>query len=343
VRASDAVATSPGSRTVAGELLSVRSLAVTVKSRKDSIDLVRDVSFDVAPGEAVAVLGESGSGKTITGQAIMGILDTPPYRVSSGTVVFQGQDLLTLAERDRREIRGRRIGMVFQDSLSSLNPVFSVGFQIAELFRKRAGMSRREARAKAVELLDLVEIPNSARRVHDFPHQFSGGMRQRVMIAMAIALEPDLLIADEPTTALDVTVQAQIMDLMAALCRERRMGLILITHDLGIVDRFADRIVVMYAGRVVETLPAGALFRGSAHPYTRALLESVPKLADREAGLKVIPGAPPDPRDVPPGCAFAPRCDFAMNACRQAIPATVAVADGHGSACLLAEEVAGHG
>ncbi len=324
------------------ELLSVRSLGVQIRTGSETVDIVRDVSFDVHRGETVAILGESGSGKTMTGHAVMGILDTPPAYVSSGEIRFQGRDLLTLSDRERREVRGRDIGMVFQDSLSALNPVFSVGFQIAELFRKRRGMSRRDATAKAAELLDLVEIPQARRRLKDHPHQFSGGMRQRVMIAMAIALEPDLLIADEPTTALDVTIQAQIMDMLARLCDERRMGLILITHDLGVVSEFADRIVQMYAGRVVETSSAAALFTGSAHPYSQALLESVPKLADRHTGLKVIPGSPPDPRDVGPGCSFAPRCAHAVPACLTRVPPTLEVAPGHLSACLFAEEIVTH-
>ena len=335
--------TDPTPDRLMGDLLQVRSLGVQIRTKREMIDIVRDVSFDVARGETVAILGESGSGKTMTGHAIMGILDTPPAHISSGSVMFDGRDLLGMTERSRRGIRGKHIGMVFQDSLSALNPVFSVGFQISELFRKRAGCGRRDASAKTAELLDLVEIPNARKRMHDYPHQFSGGMRQRVMIAMAIALEPELLIADEPTTALDVTIQAQIMELLARLCDERRMGLILITHDLGVVSEFADRIILMYAGRVVESCTAAALFTGSAHPYSRALLRSVPQAADRENGLNVIPGAPPDPRDVGVGCAFAPRCPHAMKACLAAVPPTLLVAPAHLSACLVAEELIGHG
>ncbi len=329
-------------QTVDRDLLSVRSLGIQIRSAGEPIDIVRDVSFDVRRGETVAILGESGSGKTMTGHAIMGILDTPPAYVSAGSITFQGRDLLALPDRERREVCGRNIGMVFQDSLSALNPVFSVGFQIAELFRKRLGLGRKEANTKAAQLLDLVEIPNAGQRLKDFPHQFSGGMRQRVMIAMAIALEPELLIADEPTTALDVTIQAQIMDMLARLCVEREMGLILITHDLGMVSEFADRIILMYAGRVVESSPAAALFTASAHPYSRALLESVPKLADQHTGLKVIPGSPPDPRDVGPGCSFAPRCSHAVPVCLTGVPPTLEVAPGHLSACLFAEEIIRH-
>lgn len=340
---SEPTATAPADTPTPGsDLLQVHSLGVQVRTRRETIDIVRDVSFDVARGETVAILGESGSGKTMTGHAIMGILDTPPAYVSSGSVVFQGRDLLALSEKQRREVRGKHISMVFQDSLSALNPVFSVGFQVAELFRKRAGLGRRQASAKAAELLDLVEIPNARKRLRDYPHQFSGGMRQRVMIAMAIALEPELLIADEPTTALDVTIQAQIMDMLARLCDERRMGLILITHDLGVVSGSADRIILMYAGRVVESCSAAALFTGAAHPYSRALLKSVPKSAHRETELNVIPGAPPDPRDVGVGCPFAPRCPYVMDACLADVPPTLEVAPGHFSACFVARELVAH-
>ncbi|MDN5764618.1 MAG: ABC transporter ATP-binding protein [Humibacillus sp.] len=323
-------------------LLEVRSLGVQIRTRRESIDIVRDVSFEVARGETVAVLGESGSGKTMTGHAIMGILDTPPAYISSGSISFQGHDLLKMPERRRRDIRGRHISMIFQDSLSALNPVFSVGFQVAEVLRKRAGMGRREANARAAELLDLVEIPNARNRMRDYPHEFSGGMRQRVMIAMAIALEPELLIADEPTTALDVTIQAQIMETLQRLCSDRDMGLILITHDLGVVSEFADRIILMYAGRVVESCVTAGIFTQAAHPYSRALLDSVPQSAHRETGLNVIPGAPPDPREVGVGCAFAPRCSHAMDQCLVAVPPTVTVAPGHRSACLIARELADH-
>jgi peptide/nickel transport system ATP-binding protein len=289
--------------------------------------VLNGVSFDLDGGETLAVLGESGSGKSVTALTVMGILD-PPARVVGGEVRYRGQDLLTLPERERRRIRGREIAMVFQDALSALNPVFTVGWQIAETLRVREGLARRDALARAVELMDLVRIPAARERVHDYPHQFSGGMRQRVSIAMALALNPAVLIADEPTTALDVTVQAQILDLLAELRRERNMALLLITHDLGVVAEVADRIAVMYAGRIVEHADVRSLFRAPAHPYTRALLASAP-----------IVGVPPNLADLPAGCAFEPRCGYARDLCRAAAPSTVDIGGGRSSACHFAREV----
>jgi peptide/nickel transport system ATP-binding protein len=286
------------------------------------------VSFDLDAGETLAMLGESGSGKSVTAMTVMGILDSPPARVTDGEVWYRDQDLLTLPERDRRRVRGREIAMIFQDALSALNPVFTVGWQIAETLRVREGMARRDALARAAELMDLVRIPAARQRLHDYPHQFSGGMRQRVSIAMALALDPAVLIADEPTTALDVTVQAQILDLLAELRRERNMALLLITHDLGVVAEVADRIAVMYAGRIVEHADVRSLFRAPAHPYTRALLASAP-----------IVGAPPNLADLPPGCAFQPRCGYARDLCRTTQPSTVDIGGGRASACHFAREV----
>jgi len=304
-------------------LLAVRDLRVAF----GPTTVLRGVSFDLDAGETLAVLGESGSGKSVTALTVMGILD-PPARVTGGEVRYRGQDLLTLPERDRRRVRGREIAMVFQDALSALNPVFTVGWQIAETLRVREGLSRRDALARAVELMDLVRIPAARDRLHDYPHQFSGGMRQRVSIAMALALDPAVLIADEPTTALDVTVQAQILDLLADLRRERNMALLLITHDLGVVAEVADRIAVMYAGRVVEHADVRSLFRAPAHPYTRALLASAP-----------IVGAPPNLADLPAGCAFQPRCGYARDVCRTTQPSTVDIGGGRASACHFAREV----
>jgi peptide/nickel transport system ATP-binding protein len=289
--------------------------------------VLNGVSLHLDAGETLAVLGESGSGKSVTAVTVMGILD-PPARVTGGDVRYRGADLLKLPERERRRVRGREIAMVFQDALSALNPVFTVGWQIAETLRVRDGLSRRDALARAVELMDLVRIPAARERVHQYPHQFSGGMRQRVSIAMALALNPAVLIADEPTTALDVTVQAQILDLLAELRRERNMALLLITHDLGVVAEVADRIAVMYAGRIVEHADVRSLFRAPAHPYTRALLSSAPIL-----------GAPPNLADLPPGCAFAPRCGYARDLCRTAHPSTVDIGGGRSSACHFAREV----
>ncbi|WP_242911307.1 ABC transporter ATP-binding protein [Actinomadura terrae] len=322
-------------------LLAVDDLHVRFDVRGQDVRAVNGLSYTLAEGETVAILGESGSGKSVAAQAVMGILDTPPARIARGSVRLRGEELLGLPERRRRAYRGDRISMIFQDALTALNPVFTVGDQIREMYQVHRGMRRREATAKAVELMERVRIPSAARRLGDHPHQFSGGMRQRIMIAMALALEPDVLIADEPTTALDVTVQAQIMRLLAALQDELRMGMVLITHDLGVVAGVADRIVVMYAGSVAERAPARELYARPAHPYTRGLLASVPRLDRRGAPLVPIKGAPPNPAALPPGCAFAPRCPRAEALCSAEPPPLVAVAPGHESACHFAEEVHG--
>ncbi|MYZ36416.1 MULTISPECIES: ABC transporter ATP-binding protein [unclassified Streptomyces] len=314
-------------------LLDVRDLRVEFRTRDGVARAVNGVSYAVDAGETLAVLGESGSGKSVTAQAVIGILDTPPGRISGGEVLFQGRDLLRLKEEQRRRIRGAELAMIFQDALSALNPVISVGAQLGEMFVVHRGMSRRQARARAVELMDRVGIPAAEERAGDYPHQFSGGMRQRIMIAMALALEPALIIADEPTTALDVTVQAQVMELLAELRRDLDMGLILITHDLGVVADVADRIAVMYAGRIVETAPVHALYKAAAHPYTRALLDSVPRLDRKGRELYAIRGLPPNPLRIPPGCAFHPRCPIARDICRTDEPPLYEVAEGRHSAC----------
>ncbi|GAA2227723.1 ABC transporter ATP-binding protein [Streptomyces nogalater] len=314
-------------------LLEVRDLHVEFRTRDGVARAVNGVGYAVDAGETLAVLGESGSGKSVTAQAVMGILDTPPGRITGGRILFQGRDLLTLKERQRRGIRGAAMAMIFQDALSALNPVLTVGDQLGEMFVVHRGMSRKDARARAVELMERVRIPAAAQRVRDYPHQFSGGMRQRIMIAMALALRPALVIADEPTTALDVTVQAQVMDLLAELRREYRMGLILITHDLGVVADVADRIAVMYAGRIVETAPVHDLYRAPAHPYTRGLLDSVPRLDRKGRELYAIKGLPPNLMRVPPGCSFHPRCPMAQDVCRTDEPPLYEVPGGRGSAC----------
>ncbi|MFF5389005.1 ABC transporter ATP-binding protein [Streptomyces sp. NPDC013012] len=297
-------------------LLEVRDLHVEFHTRDGVAKAVNGVDYSVDAGETLAVLGESGSGKSVTAQAVMGILDVPPGRITRGEILFQGQDLLKLKEDERRRIRGAKMAMVFQDALSSLNPVLSVGDQLGEMFQVHRGMSRKDSRAKAVELMDRVRIPAAKERVGQYPHQFSGGMRQRIMIAMALALEPDLIIADEPTTALDVTVQAQVMDLLAELRRELNMGLILITHDLGVVADVADKIAVMYAGRIVERAPVHEIYKAPAHPYTKGLLESIPRLDQKGQDLYAIKGLPPNLLHIPPGCAFNPRCPMAQDVCR---------------------------
>ncbi|MGC0338128.1 ABC transporter ATP-binding protein [Streptomyces sp. SLBN-8D4] len=314
-------------------LLEVRDLQVEFRTRDGVAKAVNGVDYAVDAGETLAVLGESGSGKSVTAQAIMGILDMPPGRITGGEILFQGRDLLKLKEDERRRIRGAEMAMIFQDALSSLNPVLSVGDQLGEMFVVHRGMSRKDARAKAVELMDRVRIPAARERVKDYPHQFSGGMRQRIMIAMALALEPALIIADEPTTALDVTVQAQVMELLAELQREYHMGLILITHDLGVVADVADRIAVMYAGRIVEQAPVHDIYKAPAHPYTRGLLDSIPRLDQKGQELYAIKGLPPNLMHIPPGCAFNPRCPMARDVCRTDVPPLYEVDDRRTSAC----------
>ncbi|GAA1716606.1 ABC transporter ATP-binding protein [Streptomyces yatensis] len=301
-------------------LLEVRDLRVEFRTRDGVAEAVGGVSYGLDAGRTLAVLGESGSGKSVTAQAVMGILDSPPGRVTGGQVLFRGRDLLTMGAQERRRIRGAAMAMIFQDALSALNPVLPVGAQLAEMYEVHRGMSRKDARRRAVELMDRVRIPAAGQRAGDYPHQFSGGMRQRIMIAMAMALEPELIIADEPTTALDVTVQAQVMDLLAELRREYAMGLVLITHDLGVVADVADTIAVMYAGRIVETAPVRDLYRRPAHPYTRGLLDSVPRVDHRGQRLYAIKGAPPSPLAMPSGCPFHPRCPRAQEVCRTERP-----------------------
>jgi len=322
-------------------LLQVKDLEVEFRTRNGVAKAVQGVSFEVNEGETLAILGESGSGKSVTAQAIMGIIDSPPGFISGGQVLYKGVDLLKISEEERRKVRANRIAMIFQDALSALNPVFTVGFQLGELFRKHRGMSRADAKKRSIDLLDLVRIPAAAQRVNDYPHQFSGGMRQRVMIAMALALDPEVLIADEPTTALDVTVQAQIMKLLADLQAERNMGLILITHDMGVVADVADRISVMYAGRIVESAPVNDIYANPSHPYTKALLESIPRVDMKGQQLSAIKGLPPSLTNIPPGCAFNPRCRYARDVCRTDAPPLYQVQPDIVSACHFWKEVRG--
>lgn len=322
-------------------VLSVRGLSVEFTTRDGVVPAAQDVSFDVAAGSTLAILGESGSGKSVTAQTVMNLIETPPGRVTAGQILFEGEDLLTMDAAHRRAVSAEGIAMVFQDSLSALNPVYTVGSQIAELLRVRRGLTRKRAWDGAVELMARVRIPAAAERAKDYPHQFSGGMRQRIMIALAIALEPKVLIADEPTTALDVTVQAQIMELLVQLQRETGMALILITHDLGVVAEVADRIAVMYAGRIIERGSIFELFENAAHPYTRGLLRSMPRPDRDDETLWAIPGAPPNLLHLESGCAFRGRCDAAIDLCAVDRPALLAVdADGiRVSACHRREEV----
>jgi len=323
-----------------GHLLDVRNLNVEFRTRDGVAHAINGACFHLDRGESLAILGESGSGKSVTAQAIMGILDTPPGYVTGGEVFFRGVDLLKLPEDQRRRVRGQRIAMIFQDALSALNPVFTVGWQIAEMFRIHKGMNKSDAHNAAIKLMERVNIPAAAQRAGNFPHQFSGGMRQRVMIAMSIALDPEILIADEPTTALDVTVQAQIMELLKELQAETGMGLILITHDLGVVADVADRINVMYAGRIVESAGSRELYARPAHPYTEGLLDSIPRLDQTTGELSAIGGLPPNLTRIPAGCSFNPRCKYARDICRvDPEPPLVELGGGRSSACHFTHEL----
>ncbi len=324
-----------------GHLLEVQDLHVEFHTDDGVARAINGVDFHLDQGETLAILGESGSGKSVTAQAVMGILDMPPARIPQGKILFRGRDLLSMKPGERRKIRGPEISIIFQDALSSLNPVFPVGWQIAEMFRTHRGMNRSDAKSQAVRLMERVRIPAAKQRVNAYPHQFSGGMRQRIMIAMAIALDPAVLIADEPTTALDVTVQAQVMDLLSELREERSMGLILITHDLGVVADIADRIAVMYAGSIVEGADVHDLYRNPGHPYTEGLLESIPRLDMKGQELYAIKGLPPNLLRMPTGCPFHPRCHRVQDVCRSDEPALRVVGHHRTSKCHFAEEVLG--
>ena len=315
-------------------LLEVRGLTTRFRTARGELTAVEDVSFSVAAGQTLAIVGESGSGKSVTALSLMRLIPDPPGRITAGEIVFEGQDLLRLDEARMQGIRGDRIAMIFQEPMSSLNPALTVGLQVAEPINVHRKTPWTKALEMATALLARVRIPDAASRLHTYPHQYSGGMRQRTMIAMALACEPRLIIADEPTTALDVTVQAQILDLLKELTRETRAALILITHDLGVVARYADVVAVMYGGRIVEQASAAALYARPRHPYTRGLLASIPRL-DGDAGQRLVPitGQPPDLARLPPGCAFAPRCGRADALCQSTRPALREVAPQHLSAC----------
>jgi oligopeptide/dipeptide ABC transporter ATP-binding protein len=317
-----------------GAVLEVDDLRVRFWTSRGIVHAVNGVSFSVAPGETLGLVGESGCGKSVTALAMMGILPRAA-RVSSGSVRLEGRELLGLPDRELRPIRGKEIAMIFQDPMTSLNPVLTIGRQLREAIETHLDLDRRAVEARAVELLDQVGIPGAKRRLRDYPHQFSGGMRQRVMIAMALACEPKLLIADEPTTALDVTIQAQILDLLRELVSERDTALILITHDLGVVAGTCERVHVMYAGMLVETGSADQLFASPRHPYTLGLLQSVPRLdTGRRQKLQPIPGAPRNMLSEPTSCPFAPRCRFEVDQSRQEVPQLREHEKGHAVACF---------
>ena len=320
-------------------LLAIRGLKTWFRTDDGMVRAVDGVSLSIDRGETLAVVGESGSGKTVTARSILKLIDMPPGQFAAGEIVWRGRDLIPLGATEMDKIRGREIGMVFQEPMTSLNPVYSVGAQIAESLRAHESLSRRMAMERAVEMLRLVQIPNPGRRVHDYPHQFSGGMRQRVMIAMALSCKPQLLIADEPTTALDVTIQAQILELLAEMKERLGMAIMLITHAMGVVAENAQRVVVMYAGVVVEEARVDELFANPRHPYTQGLIRSIPRVDAKAVGrsrLEQILGTVPSLLNLPPGCRFSSRCQFVGPACREAEPALRDVAPGHKAACIRA-------
>ncbi|MBA3876568.1 MAG: peptide ABC transporter ATP-binding protein [Anaerolinea sp.] len=327
-------------RRAAGDpLLAVRNLEVAFRTSSGTVRAVNGISFDVAAGEMVGLVGESGSGKSVTSRAIMGLL---PPRTSAvgGSIMLAGDELVGLPERRYRRVRGERVAMVFQDPLTALNPLYRAGEQVAETLRFHYGLSRAAALARTRSILADVGLPDPAAVIDRYPHELSGGMRQRVLIAMALACEPELLIADEPTTALDVTIQAQILDLLRDLVRERRMALLLITHDLGVVRDLCERAIVLYAGRIAEVAPVADLFHRPQHPYTAGLAASNPSIASRRARLPQIPGSPPNPAEILPGCPFAPRCPAAVAACIADVPPLVEVGAGRFAACHRSGELA---
>lgn len=322
----------------ADPILSIKDLEVWFHTRENIVHAVNSVSMQVSRGEILGVVGESGCGKSVTMMSILGLLPSPPAEIRSGEALLEGKNLLAMRPDELRMIRGRKIGFIFQDPMTSLNPVLSVGFQLREPLRTHLGMSKKAANARAAELLDMVGIPAAAKRLSDFPHQFSGGMRQRVMIAMALACDPAVLIADEPTTALDVTIQAQILELLGELQQCLGMAIIWITHDLGVIAGLADNVLVMYAGQIVERAPVEALFDSPAHPYTKALLRTVPTVrGDRREKLQTISGQAPTLVSKPDFCPFMPRCEQAFDLCSKRVPPRIVHGESRDSACFLGQ------
>ena len=321
-------------------LLDVQGLTTAFMTGRGEITAIEEVSFSLKEGEILGIVGESGSGKSVTALTIMGLLPRPPARIAAGKVMFQGQDLTKLSAREMQRIRGPGIAMIFQEPMTSLNPVFSIVDQIMETIRAHENLPAAALRKRAIDMLDKVGIPSAARRLDDYPHQMSGGQRQRVMIAIALACNPKLLIADEPTTALDVTIQAQILDLLMDLRDEFRMAIMIITHNMGVIAETADRVLVMYAGRVIEEAPVARVFDHPVHPYTRGLLECVPSITEDRARLIAIPGTLPDPARRPPGCRYSVRCRYAQPSCSEALPPLILEEADHWAACLRAKELA---
>lgn len=322
------------------KLLDVKNLQTHFISDSGTVKAVDGVSFDVAKGETLGIVGESGSGKSVTSLSIMGLLKGTPGRVVGGEILFEGEDLTKVNEKKMKSLRGNEIAMIFQEPMTSLNPVFKIGRQLEEAIMLHLKLSKKEARKRAIEMLTSVGISRPETIVDEHPHQLSGGMRQRVMIAMAMACNPKILIADEPTTALDVTIQAQILDLMKDLSETNETAILLITHDLGVVAEMCDRVVVMYGGRAVEESDVYSIFANPQHPYTQGLLESIPVIGERVSRLKSIPGNVPVPSNMPEGCKFAPRCPFAMDICWEKEPELKEIEEGHSCRCWLHEEVA---
>jgi oligopeptide transport system ATP-binding protein len=317
-------------------ILSVRNLKTYFNTDDGIVKAVDGVSFDLRKGETLGIVGESGSGKSVTNLSVMRLIPSPPGKIVSGEILFDGADVISMSQKELRQLRGGRISMIFQDPMTSLNPFLRVSTQLVETIRLHQGLGKKQALAKAVEMLRLVGIPNPEKRVLSYPHQFSGGMRQRVMIAMALSCNPEILVADEPTTALDVTIQAQILELVKELSVRINTAVILITHDLGVVAGTCDKIVVMYAGRLVERAPTAALFADPKHPYTQGLIRSVPRL-DKGAGQRLfsIPGVPPSLIDIPECCPFHPRCEHAMDVCKKRYPDETDFGGGHSVCCWL--------
>jgi oligopeptide/dipeptide ABC transporter ATP-binding protein len=316
-------------------LLEIRDLQVHFKTEEGVVPSVNGVTFSVSKGETLAVVGESGCGKSVTSLSIIGLISSPG-EIVGGQVLFESRNLLELSRKELRKLRGNEISMIFQEPMTSLNPVFTIGNQIGEVIRQHQGLDKKKTREKSIEMLELVGIPRPEKVIDNFPHQLSGGMRQRVMIAMALSCNPKLLIADEPTTALDVTIQAQILELMKKLSKERDTGVVLVTHDLGVVAEMADRVVVMYAGRVVEEASVFELFSNPKHPYTKGLLKSIPKIDEQREELDSIYGTVPNPLDMPSGCAFHPRCPHVNSKCKSMEPLLEQISEHHTVRCFYA-------
>lgn len=315
-------------------LLEVKNLKTQFKTKEGIVNAVNGVDFSIDKGEVVAVVGESGSGKSVTSLSIMRLIPSPPGKIVDGEIKFKDEDLLNKTKRQMQDIRGNEISMIFQEPMTSLNPVYTVGKQITETILRHENVTKEEAKKRAIEMLELVGIPSPKERIKDYPHQMSGGMRQRIMIAMSLVCDPELLIADEPTTALDVTIQAQILDLILKLKEKLGTAILLITHDLGVVAEVADRVVVMYCGKVVETGTVNEIFENPMHPYTQGLLKSIPKVDEQQESLFMIPGMVPNPLDMPKGCAFSTRCDKCIDRCTESAPPLL-VQNGRDVRCFL--------